>query len=87
LSGFGLVLVNDSSPCFSWEWFRKERGDVFSKLQGSGKVKASIAESPETRELVAVECPDDITLRCVDLSNGNIHAALIKKGSVLRLRP
>jgi hypothetical protein len=46
LTGFGLVLVNDRTPCFSWEWFDKDSGDVFSKLQGGGKVKSasSIAE-------------------------------------------
>jgi hypothetical protein len=87
LTGFGLVLVNDSAPCFSWEWFDRDDGDVFSKLQGGGKVKVGILESRGVQELAAVEFLDDIALECEDQSNGNVYEARVRKGSVLRLRP
>jgi hypothetical protein len=87
LTGFGLVLVNDSTPCFSWEWFDKDSGDVFSKLQGGGKVKVGIVDGPGIQELAAVEFLDDVVLDCQDQSNGTVYEARVKKGSVLRLRP
>jgi hypothetical protein len=87
LKGFGLVLVKDDSPCFSWEWFDRESGDVFRKRLGGGKVKVSVVESAGYMELAGVEFLDDITLQCEDGSNGTTHEARIKKGSVFRLRP
>jgi hypothetical protein len=87
LSGFGLVLVKDDSPCFSWEWFERQSNDVFGKLRGGGTVKVSVVESSGSVELVAVEFLDDITLQCEDKSSGTTHEARVKKGSVFRLRP
>jgi len=87
LSGFGLVLVNDDLPCFSWEWFNRESSDVFRKLLGGGKVKVSVIESTGSRELAGIEFLDDITLRCEDRSNGTTYEARVKKGSIFRLRP
>jgi hypothetical protein len=87
LTGFGLVLVKDRTPCFSWEWFDNDSGDVFSKLQGGGKVKVRIVDSGGTQELAAVEFLDDVVLDCQDRSNGTVYEARVKKGSVLRLRP
>jgi hypothetical protein len=87
LKGFGLVLVKDDSPCFSWEWFDRESGDVFRKLLGGGKVKVSVVESAAFVELAGVEFLDDIALQCEDRSNGTTHEARVKKGSVFRLRP
>ena len=87
LTGFGLVLVKDRTACFSWEWFDKDSGDVFSKLQGGGKVKVRIVDSGGTQELAAVEFLDDVLLDCRDQSNGTVYEARIKKRSVLRLRP
>ena len=87
LSGFGLVLASDHSSCFSWEWFNRERGDVFSKLLGNGKVKVSVVTTSGAKELAGVEFLEEITLKCEDESNGTTYEARIKKGSVLRLRP
>lgn len=87
LNGFGLVLVKDDSPCFSWEWFDRESGDVFRKRLGGGKVQVSVGESAGFMELAGIEFLDDITLQCDDTSNGTTHEARVKKGSVFRLRP
>ena len=87
LTGFGLVLVKDRTPCFSWEWFDKDSGDVFRKLQGGGKVKVTIVDSSGVQELAAVEFLDDVVLGCRDRSTGTVYEARVKKGSVLRLRP
>jgi hypothetical protein len=87
LTGFGLVLVRDDSPGFSWEWFEREKGDVFRKLRGGGKVRVSVAKSDEFQELVAVEFLDDITLRCTDEEIGTTHEVRVRKGSVFRVAP
>jgi hypothetical protein len=87
LNGFGLVLIRDDSPAFSWEWFNRERDDVFRKLLGGGKVRVSVSVSGEFQELVAVEFLDDITLRCTDKQTGTTHEVRVLKGSVFRVAP
>ena len=87
LEGFGLVLVSDASPCFSWEWFDRDGANVFKKLQGGGLVKVSTAISTNAEELMAVEFLDDIVLDCQDQSSGSVYDVRVRKGSVLRLRP
>lgn len=87
VTGFGLVLVKDGTPCFSWEWFDKDSGDVFTKLQGGGKATVTIVDSSGFQELGAVEFLDDVVLGCRDKSTGTVYEARITKGSVLRLRP
>jgi len=86
LTGFGLVLSKDDSG-FSWEWFDRDRGDVFRKLLGGGKVRVTVVETAESQELVAVEFLDDIVLSCEDQGTGTTHEVRVKKGSVLRLKP
>jgi hypothetical protein len=87
LTGFGLVLVKDDSPGFSWEWFDRDRGDVFRKLRGGGKVRVTVVKSGESQELVAVEFLDDITLSCTDDQTGATYEARVRKGSVFRVAP
>lgn len=84
LTGFGLVLSKDDGG-FSWEWFNRAEGDVFHKLLGGGKVKASVLSRAGSEELVAVEFLDDIVLTCED--DGVTHELRVKKSSVLRLKP
>ena len=85
LRGFGLVLEKDDSG-FSWEWFSHEQGDVFRKLLGGGRVKVTTAGTM-SQELVALEFLDEMTLRCEDTDDGASYEVLVKKGSVLRLKP
>lgn len=87
LTGFGLVLVNDASPCFSWEWFDRDAGDVFRKRQGDAKIRVSLVDGADAQELAAVEFLEDVLLECEDRSNGAVYQAQVRKGSVLRLRP
>jgi hypothetical protein len=87
LTGFGLVLVKDASPCFSWEWFDRESGDVFRKLQGGAKVRVGVVHDTDAQELAAVEFLDDVVLDCQDQSNGTVYEVQVRRGSVLRLRP
>jgi hypothetical protein len=82
LTGFGLVLVRDDSPGFSWEWFERERSDVFRKVRGGGKARVSVAKSDKFQELVAVEFLDDITLQCTDDQTGTTHEVHVRKGSL-----
>ncbi|HEV8346844.1 MAG TPA: hypothetical protein VGQ16_09735, partial [Vicinamibacterales bacterium] len=48
LTGFGLVLAKDDSG-FSWEWFNRERDDVFRKLLGGGSVRVSMDAGSSSR--------------------------------------
>jgi hypothetical protein len=93
LDGFGLVVRRrDDKYGFSWEWFDRDHGDIFAKLQGSGRVRVSVIEGPGYQELAGVEFLDDITLRYLDdmMSHQvgeNTHEIVVKKGSVLRVAP
>ena len=88
LEGFGLsVHGGGGSPAFSWEWFDLEKDDVFRKRQGTGKARVSVANDAGRQELIAVEFLEDITLRLIDFKTGNRVEIVIRKDSVLRLRP
>src|SRR4051794_32318179 len=61
LSGFGLwIKQNDRG--FSWNWFTREKGRTYRKLQGDGHVKATIAVTNDAEQLTGVEFLDDIPL-------------------------
>ena len=91
LDGFGLVInERDNSNGFSWNWFDRERDDVFTKRRGSGRLKVSVATSNGLVELAAVEFLDDVVLRYANDTRAtrpgeSTHEVVIKKGSVFRM--
>ena len=87
LTGFGLSLEKEGSDCFSWEWFKHDSGEIFSKLVGRGKVRVSVTGDARQQELVAVEFLDDIPLRCEDRRTGITYEAVVKTGSTFRVKP
>lgn len=92
LDGFGLVVHRRGEQRgFSWEWFQRESGSTFRKLQGEGRLSVSVKKTADYEELEAVEFLDDIVLRYLDdMAKGpgtHSHEILIKKGSVLRVAP
>ena len=87
-----VVNERDNPNGFSWEWFDRDQADIFTKLQGSGRLKVSVARSGGMVELAAVEFLDDIVLRyladiCTGKPGEHTHEIIIKKGSVFRLPP
>jgi hypothetical protein len=58
-AGFAMVLNGG----FSWEWFDRSRGDVFTKRQERGTVKVITAKRNGRHELVEVEFLSDVSLR------------------------
>jgi hypothetical protein len=89
LNGFGL-WISGTEGGFSWNWFTRESGFRYKKLQGEGRVEATMAPNKEYEELVAVEFLTDVTLtgRFGGFPFlGDTHQVVIKKGSVLRLAP
>ncbi len=99
LDGFGLWLkrkhkwyeFKGEDGC-SWDWFNQEKGNVFSKLQGSGKVKITMSKGADYQELASVEFLEDVVLRLDGdkasfVSDERTYHALIKKGSVLKFLP
>lgn len=93
LDGFGLVIRKRDNPNgFSWEWFNREADDVFTKLQGSGRLRVAVAKSDGGVELTGVEFLDDVVLRYkVDIRSedpgAHTHEIVIKKGSIFRFPP
>ena len=93
LEGFGLLIQQrGNSNGFSWEWFDKDQLDVFSKLQGLGRLRVAVAGSEGKVELAGVEFLDDVVFRYkVDVNQGkpgtHTHEIVIKKGSVFRFPP
>jgi hypothetical protein len=92
LNGFGLVIYRrGDGNGFSWEWFEREQGAVFRRLQGSGRVSAGIKKGDGYEELEVVEFLDDIVLRYLDDMSKppgtHTHEVVIRKGSVLKVAP
>ena len=93
LDGFGLLVQKRGNPDgFSWEWFDRDQGEVFTKLPGSGRLKATVTKSDGQVELAGVEFLDDVVLRYkVDLRKqepgAHTHEIVIKKGSVFMFPP
>lgn len=90
LKGFGLWICKPGDG-FSWNWFVKEDGRTFRKLQGAGHVKVSLVPSKDCEELAAIEFLDDVTLTgslgAFPLFLDHTHQIVIKKGSTLCLVP
>jgi hypothetical protein len=101
VTGFGLWLKDResiwgkvSSGGFSWDWFNRETGNVYRKLQGSGRVRVTLSPSGKGHEVASVEVLEDITLRAkvrpwflFFFSDKDTHNMVVKKGSVLRFAP
>ena len=92
VDGFGLVVYRRGDENgFSWEWFEREDGGVFRKLQGEGRLSVTTRTGPGCEELESVEFLDDITLRYLDDMSKppgtHTHEVVIRKGSVLRVLP
>jgi hypothetical protein len=99
LVGFGLWLKQRprwfevwSDGGFSWDWFNRENAVIYRKLQGPGRVKATIVTGSGYEELTAVEFLDDITLRLKArpwffFGDEDTHHVVVRKGSVLKLAP
>jgi hypothetical protein len=99
LTGFGLWLKDRGTIMgkvagggFSWDWFDRESGDIYRKLQGGGSVRVILAPSQRVQEIAAVEVLEDITLRVDNrpwffFSHRDTHNLVLKKGSVLRFAP
>ena len=99
LSGFGLWVKQRprwfefwKDEGFSWDWFNREQGPIYRKLQGPGRVRATIVKGPDYEELTGVEFLDDVTLRLKGspwffLSQDDTHHVVVQKGSVLKLAP
>ena len=91
LNGFGLVVTSPASPDdFSWNWFDRERGAVFTKRRGRGRLKVTERRVGQLVELEAVEFLDDVALtyrdnRQAKSTDERTHELLIKKGSVFRM--
>jgi hypothetical protein len=87
LEGFGLWIRSDDVAGHSWNWFTRESGRVYRKLQGSGRVEASVIQHKDYEVLEAVRFLDDVTLTAQFgwLPYWDTHQVVVKKGSVLRL--
>lgn len=92
LDGFGLAIYRrGDANGFSWDWFDRDEGATFRKLQGPGSVSVTIRKGPDYEELESVAFLDDVTLRYLDDMSKppgtHTHEVVIRKGSVLRVAP
>jgi hypothetical protein len=86
LTGFGL-LAQQTDGDFSWEWFSKESGSRFKKLQGGQSVEVETVPFPLGEELAQVRFLEDTTLRFKQEGAANeTHHIIVKAGSVLRFK-
>lgn len=91
LEGFGLWMRKDGGG-FSWEWFYRENGNVFKKLQGPGRVKVRLTRKNNNVQLASIEFLETLTLR-LDTMNyipfwfKDTHNLVVKKGSAFILAP
>ena len=89
LDGFGLFLSRPSdSNGFSWNWFDRQRGQLFAKRQGQGRVQADVQIGFGYEELASIEFLDEVVLRYLDdirKPPGTFsHEIVIGKGSVFK---
>lgn len=87
LTGFGL-LAKRSDFDFSWEWYNRESGSRFRKLQGGTLVEVNVFGRPFLEELAEVRFLDDTRLRfnADRRVMDDTHVIVVKAGSVLRFR-
>ncbi|MCG7990120.1 MAG: hypothetical protein JAY98_01130 [Candidatus Thiodiazotropha lotti] len=87
LTGFGL-LAKRSCADFSWEWYNKESGYRFKKLQGGTYVQIKTTGLPLIEELTEVEFLEDTKLSFITNRQGmdDTHDIIIKAGSVFKFK-
>ncbi len=89
--GFGL-WIDRNGEGFSWEWFTPEKGNVFKKLQESGRVLVNYRSYDGLYEIESIEFIEDVSMRLDTLDFipfwfKKTHRMLVKKGSVLMFLP
>jgi hypothetical protein len=89
LDGFGLFVSRPADANgFSWEWFDRDRGWVFDKRQGHGRVAVDVQRGPGYEELTAVQFLDEVVLRYLDdirKPPGTFsHEVVIRRGSLFK---
>ena len=86
LTGFGL-LAKHSDHDFSWEWYNKESGSRFRKLQGGTAVEVTVSGRPFMEELAEVRFLDDTNLGFIaGRGRDDTHRIVVKAGSVFRFK-
>lgn len=86
LTGFGL-LAKRARNDFSWEWYNKQAGNRFRKLQGGTYVEVKVVGAPGEQELAQVAFVDDTRLRFKQLgADSDTHGIIIRAGSILRFK-
>jgi len=89
IDGFGLSVEKQAG--FSWEWFDRERDDIFSKRQGPGRIRVRMAEAGGKQEVAEIRFLDDVTLRLdryflIPFTADESDHLVVRKGSVLILK-
>lgn len=89
--GFGL-WIDKNGDGFSWEWFTPEEGNVFKKLQESGRVLVNYHSYEGLYEIESIEFLEDVSMRLdtlyfIPFWFKKTHRMLVKKGSVLIFLP
>lgn len=85
LTGFGL-LAKKTDADFSWEWYSRKSGQIYTKLHGGNLARIRSSGLPLFEKLEAVEFLSDTKLnfRLGGPNNEESHEVVVKKGSVLR---
>jgi hypothetical protein len=89
LDGFGVFISCPSNANgFSWNWFDRDRGHLFERRHGRGRLRAEIRRGPNYEQLTAVEFIEDVSLGYLDdvrkpLSTVS-HEIVIGRGSVFK---
>ena len=83
---FGL-LAKHSDRDFSWEWYNKESGSRFRKLQGGTAVDVSVSGRLFMEELAELRFLDDTNLAFIaGRGRDDTHGIVVKAGSVFRFK-
>ena len=83
--GFGLSAWSNSG-LFSWEWFDREQGTTFKKLQEGGSLKVETIVQKGLMKIKSIVVLADVSLRLEESGSDQIsYRILLKKGSVISL--
>lgn len=83
----GMGVSGWAENAFSWEWFDRDKGDTFLKLQEGGSIKVITKMIDTTEVIVSIEFLSDISIRLSE-SGGSGETLVrinIKKGSLISL--
>ncbi len=87
--GFGLWVRNDANPHeFSWNWFRHDAGQIYSKIKGTGRLRVQFTEEGGVSQIGTIEFLDDVELTyqenmCLAPVGAYSHVVKVTRGSVL----